>query len=276
MPVADLPAGRLRYQDSGTGLPVVFLHGALQDGRVWAPLLRALGPGLRCLVPDLPLGGHTLPMPADADRSAEGVADLVAAFVDHLGTGPVTLIGNDTGGAIAQLLVARHPDRVARLVLTSCEAFDNVPPPIFRAMPPAARLGVLSALLVPLRLRAVRRLPVGFGALTRGPLPDDLVSSWMVAYFTDRGVRRDAARFLGSLHRRLLTDREAQLRRFDRLVLVVWGADDRLFPPQHAHRLARLFPDARVELVAGSRTWLMIDRPDRTAALLRDFIVQRR
>ncbi|GAA0802122.1 alpha/beta fold hydrolase [Spirilliplanes yamanashiensis] len=273
MPLADLPAGPLRYADTGTGAPVVFLHGAFQDGRVWAPLVDRLAPAFRCVVPDLPLGGHRQPMRAAADRSAAGVADVVADFVEHLGAGPVTLVGNDTGTAVAQLVAARRPDLLERLVLTSGEAFENCPPAVFRGLPPAARLGVLPAVLAPLRLRPLRRLPMGFGLLTRGPLPHDLIGSWLAAYFGDREVRRDAAGFLASLaDRRLLVDRSDDLRRFDRPVLVLWGADDRLFPPAHAHRLGALFPAARVELVAGSRTWVMRDRPDRTADLVRDFI----
>jgi pimeloyl-ACP methyl ester carboxylesterase len=270
MPHAIVGASTLRYLDLGTGDPIVFLHGLLQDSRVWAPLVDRLSSGHRCLVPDLPLGAHRI---ATGDATMEEVAHLVADFLDHLALGPVTLIGNDTGGALAQIIVARYADRIGRLVLTSCEAFDNVPPPIFRGLPIAARLGVLPLVLAPLKVRALRRLPIGFGWLTNGEIPHDLVDDWLAAYFGSRAVRRQTRSIVASLgNRRLLTDLVDDLARFDRPTLIAWAAEDRLFPVRHAAELGRLLPRATVEVIDGSRTWLMRDKPDRTAEVIRIFL----
>lgn len=268
-----LPAGTLHYRDTGGGPPVVFLHGAFQDGRVWDPLADLLRAEFRCLTPDLPLGAHRTPMRPGADVSAEGVGRLVGDFLDALDLREVTLVGNDTGGAIAQIVAARHPARLGRLVLTSCEAFDNFPPPLFRALAPAARLGVLSALLTPMRLRAARRLPSGFGWLTHGPLPHHLIDDWIGAYFASSAVRRDTRSFVASFgNRRLMLEVAGELPAFSKPSLVAWAADDKHFPVEHATRLGQVLPDSRVAVVDDSRTWVMVDQPHRTAALIEEFV----
>ncbi|GIE28043.1 alpha/beta hydrolase [Actinoplanes italicus] len=273
MPYATLPAGTLHYRDTGTGRPLVFLHGLLQDGRVWNDVVDRLSGDVRCIVPDLPLGAHRTAMSPAADLSVTGVAGVVAGLIEHLGLRDVTLVGNDTGGAVAQLVVATRPDLLGRLVLTDCEAFGNVPPVIFRPLTVAARLGLLPVVLSALRIRALRALPTGYGWLTGGPLPHSLIDDWIAAYYRDAGVRRDTRRFVASLgDRSLLTRVAGEMAGFPGPSLIVWGADDRLFPPAHADRLGRLLHDARVEMVASSRTWVMVDQPDRTADLIRRFV----
>jgi pimeloyl-ACP methyl ester carboxylesterase len=273
MPYATLPAGTVHYRDIGTGRPLVFLHGLLQDGRVWNEVTDRLAGRFRCVVPDLPLGAHRTAMRPETDLSVSGVADVTADLLDHLGLADVTLIGNDTGGAVAQVLVAARPERLGRLVLTSCEAFDNVPPAVFRTLPAAARYGLLPVVLSALRIRVLRRLPTGYGWLTRNPLPHDLIDDWIAAYYRDAGVRRDTRRFVTSLgDRHQLTRIAGDLAAFPGPTLIVWAAGDRLFPPAHAERLGRLLHAARVETVEDSRTWVMADQPDRTAELIGEFV----
>jgi pimeloyl-ACP methyl ester carboxylesterase len=273
MPHATLPAGTVHYRDAGAGQPLVFLHGLLQDGRVWNEVVDRLAGQFRCVVPDLPLGAHRTAMTPGADLSVAGVAAVVVGLIEHLALRDVTLVGNDTGGAVAQLVVADRPDLLARLVLTSCEAFDNVPPAIFRTLPVAARLGLLPVVLSGLRIRGLRGLPTGFGRLTRNPLPHDLIDDWITAFYGNPGVRRDARQFVTSLgDRGLLTRITEDLAAFPGPSLIVWAADDRLFPPAHAARLGRLLHAARVEMVENARTWVMVDQPERTADLIRQFV----
>jgi pimeloyl-ACP methyl ester carboxylesterase len=273
MATSTLPAGVLHYRDVGTGRPLVFLHGLLQNGRLWDSMADRLSGTFRCVIPDLPLGAHRTAMRPEADLGIEGIARIVADFLDALDLHDVTLIGNDTGGAIAQIVAARHSTRLTGLVLSSCEAFDNFPPPVFRALAPAARFGLLSTLLTPMRVRALRALPSGYGWLTLNRVPHHLTDGWIAAYFTDSKVRRDTRAFVVSLgNKRLMLDIADELASFHKPTLIAWAADDKLFPATHAERLARLLPDARVEMVPNSRTWIMIDQPERTAGLITDFV----
>jgi pimeloyl-ACP methyl ester carboxylesterase len=267
MPEIALRQGTIRYRDDGAGPPVVFVHGLLVDGRLWTPVADRLD-GFRRIVPDLPLGSHRVPMP-NADLSPTGLAQLVADFIGALDLRDVTLVGNDTGGAICQLVVTRHPERVGRLVLTNCDAFDNFPPKAFRPLVHAARAHLLTVALQPVRLRAARRLPIAFGWLGKR-IPDELLDAWVEPFFNDRGIRRDARRVTAALDRGLLLDTAARLREFDRPVLLAWASEDRFFPLDHARRLAAIFPDARLVEVPDSWTFVSLDQPERLAALIRD------
>ncbi len=126
----ELSAGTIEYQDAGAGPPLVFLHGLLMDASLWDDVITSLSPNFRCLAPTLPLGAHRIPMHPDADLSLPAIARLVTEFLDRLDLHDVTLIGNDTGGALVQLLMAdpAPTPRVSRAVLASCDAFDNFPP----------------------------------------------------------------------------------------------------------------------------------------------------
>ena len=267
MPEIALPQGTVRYRDDGAGPPVVFVHGLLVDGRLWAPVADRLD-GFRRIVPDLPLGAHRVPMP-EADLSPTGLAQIVADFLGALDLQDVTLVGNDTGGAICQFVVTRHPERVGRLVLTNCDAFDNFPPPAFRPLVHAARAHLLTAALQLLRIRPARRLPIAFGWLAKR-IPDELLDAWVEPFLSDRGIRRDARRVAAGIDRGLLLDTAARLPEFDRPVLIAWAPEDRFFPLDHARRLAAIFPDARLVEVPGSRAFISLDQPERLAALIRE------
>jgi pimeloyl-ACP methyl ester carboxylesterase len=272
MPEITLSQGTIHYRDEGEGPPVVFVHGALVNGRLWEPVVERLAGELRCVVPDLPLGSHRTPMHRDADLSPTGLAQLIADFIAALDLDEVTLVGNDTGGALCQLVAGRHPERLARLALTDCDAFENFPPKAFRTLIVAARAHVLSFGLQPLRLRRLRRLPLAYGWLTKRPLPDDVLDGWVAPFFADAGVRRDARRAFAGIDPAILLDNSARLSSFDRPVLLAWAPEDRFFPTADARRLAALFPDAHVEEIPDARTFISWDQPDALADLLREFV----
>ena len=268
----ELSAGAVHYRESGEGPPMVFVHGLLVDGRLWDRVTPALEDRFRCIVPDLPLGAHRTPMRPGADLTPRGVARLIAEFIERLDLEDVTLVANDTGGALSQIVVTQHPERIGRLVLTPCDAFDNFLPPMFRPLQYVAKVpGLLTAALQPLRLEPVRALPIAFGWLNKHPMPRAVTDSWLRPFFTDAGVRRDLRRFLAAVDKRITMDAAARLRRFDRPALIVWATEDRFFPPDHAHRLAAILPDARVEEVADSYSLMPIDQPARLAELIGTF-----
>jgi pimeloyl-ACP methyl ester carboxylesterase len=271
MPSVDLPHGTVYYRDLGQGAPVVFLHGYLMGGSLWDLVVRRLEGEFRCVVPELPFGAHPAPMRPDADLTPAGVGRLVSDFLDALDLSDVTLVGNDSGAAIAQVVAARHPARLNGLVLATGDAFDNYPPKQFRPLITAARAGALTAVLSLLRARRARSLPTAYGWLSHGDLPHELIDQWLKAYFADRGVRRDLQRLTSALPAdEFMTQIAAELAGFTRPALLAWAEDDKFFPVDHARRLAAILPDARVKLIHASRTWVMLDQPERTASLIAD------
>jgi len=275
MPQIELPAGTIEYTDTGGGGPViVLLHGLLMDATLWDEVTAALAPGHRCVAPTLPLGAHQRAMKAGADLSLPGIAKLVAEFLDRLGLDDVTLVGNDTGGAVVQLLAADGAPRVGRVVLASCDAFDNFPPGLTgRTLALAGQLppALFGLVMQQMRLRPLRRLPVAFGWLTRRG--DATTARWIKPVLAQPDVRRDTVRMLRAVFadKRLLLRAAESLPAFDRPVLVVWAAGDRVMPPEHGRRLASLFPDARLLEIPGSYTLIPLDQPAQLAAAIGEF-----
>jgi pimeloyl-ACP methyl ester carboxylesterase len=272
MPELTLDQGTIRYVDEGSGPAVVFIHGALVDGRLWEPVVQRLRDRFRCVAPDLPLGSHEIPLRPDADLSPHGLARLVADLLEKLDLRDVTLVGNDTGGAICQLLVVAHPERIGRLVLTDCDAFADFPPKMFKPLVAAAKVpGALRAGLEPMRVRAARRLPLAYGGLLKRPIPDDVMDGWVLRALADKGVMADLRKALSQVDGTILLDNTPKLAGFARPVLLVWSREDRFFKIEHAHRLAKIFPDARVEELDDAYAFVSWDQPDRVAELIGGF-----
>lgn len=275
MPSVELAAGTIEYDDSGGDGPVVVLVGGLAIGRsLWDGVVGALGPEVRCVVPALPWGAHRIPMRPDADLTMRGHAAILGAFLDALDLRDVTLVENDT--AMAQVLCASGCDRVGRLVITSCEAFDNYPPGIpGKAIAVAARIpGGLYVAIQQLRLHWFRRSPLGFGRMAKRPIPHDELDRWLEPLQTNREVRRDLRKYVAHLDRGVLVDAAEGLRGFDRPALVVWASEDRVMPPEHGRRLAELLPQGRLVELDDSFTLIPLDRPDALAREVAAFISQ--
>ncbi|MEV7097528.1 alpha/beta fold hydrolase [Amycolatopsis sp. NPDC051045] len=258
-----LPAGEVRYCERGTGAPVVFVHGVLTNAELWRKVVPDVAAaGFRCLAPDLPLGSHDLPMRADADLSPAGNADVIADFLEALDLRDVTLVANDTGGALTQILLSRRPERVGRVVLTPSDCFEYFFPPIFKALPPLARIpGSMAVLGQLLRVRALYPLPILFGWVVKRPLPAAVAQAYLAPLRRSAGVRRDLRKLLRDVHPRHTLAAAEALRTFDRPVLLAWAPEDRLFPIRLAHRLAALLPDAKLVEVPDSYTFVSEDQP---------------
>jgi pimeloyl-ACP methyl ester carboxylesterase len=268
----QLPQGTIRYRDSGSGEPIVLIHGFGVDGRVWERLVPLLDDAFRVVVPDLPLGAHRVPLRPDADLSPYGVARLVADFLEALELEGVTLVGNDTGGAICQLVATGHPERLARLVLTNCDAYEDFPPLMFRYLVWAAKApGGLAALTASLRIKPLRRAPFVYGGLTKRRLEDELLEHWVEPAMTNRDVARDARKFLRSADKRYTLEAAERLRSFGMPTLLAWAPEDPFFKWKQAERLAAAIPNAQLERIEGSRAFVAQDQPERLAEVLRDF-----
>ena len=274
MPEVELSAGTIEYDDTGgSGPVVVLLHGLLMDGSLWRHVVADLRSDYRCVVPTMPLGAHRRPMRPEADLSMRGQVRLVAEFLEHLDLRDVTLVGNDWGGPLL-LISEGRAERVARLVICSCEAFDNYPPGLpGHAIWLAAKLpGGISAALAPLRLRVFRRLPLTFGWMSKRPVPDDVVDAWLRPALTQGAIRRDLRKYAGSVRKFEFIDSAERLRTFDRPALVVWAAEDRVMPPAHGRRLAELLPRAQLVEITDSYTLIPEDQPAKLAAHIREFL----
>jgi pimeloyl-ACP methyl ester carboxylesterase len=273
MAAIELTAGPIEYEDSGGPGPVlVLLGGPVMDGHVWDPVVGELSDRFRCVVPTLPLGAHRLPMRRDADLSLEAFGVMVDELLEALDLDDVTLVQNDHAAAL--VLAGTRPRRVARLVISSCEAFENYPPGLpgknlrLTALAPGGLLLAMNAM----RLRALRRSPLGFGWMAKRPLPDALVDEWLRPLQTQRAVRRDLRKYAIGARRRQMVEVCERLTRFDRPVLVVWTPEDRVQRPEHGRRLAELLPDARLVEISDSYTLIMRDQPRAFAEAIRQFV----
>jgi pimeloyl-ACP methyl ester carboxylesterase len=254
---------------TGQGPAVVLVHGALVNANLWRSVVPLLEGRTRVAL-DLPLGSHIEAMPRDADLSPPALADLIADAIAALELENVTIVGNDTGGALTQILATRRPERIGRVVLTSCDAFDNFPPRLFRwVLAPARIPGAIPIAMAGLRVRALRRLPIAYGWLSNEAPEREAEDSYVLPVLTRGDVRRDLRKLLAGLDTRHTLDAAAKLTGFDKPVLIAWSAGDRFFPPAHAERLARLIPDARLEWIEGARTFSPEDAPQRLAELIK-------
>ena len=253
---------------------IVLLHGLLMDASLWDGVIADLAVDHRCVAPTLPLGAHSHPMRTDADLSLRAIARLVGEFLERLELDNVTVVGNDTGGALVQLLVCQNTPRIGRVVLASCDAFDNFPPGLTGKalvlagkLPPAA----FGLFMQQMRLRPVRRLPIAFGWLTKRG--DAATARWIKPVLRQPEIRRDTVHVLRAISAEpdLMLEAAECLPDFDRPALIVWARQDRVMPPGHGRRLAETFPRGRLVEVSDSHTLIPLDQPTRLAQIIREF-----
>ncbi|HET9591979.1 MAG TPA: alpha/beta hydrolase [Solirubrobacterales bacterium] len=267
----QLSSGPIRYREAGRGKPIVFVHGFLVDGRLWEGVVDRLSDRFRCLAPDWPLGAQQVAMSPDADLSPPGLARLIAEFIERLELEDVTIVGNDSGGAISQILAANHPDRVARLALTNCDTHENFPPGIFKAMPPLAKLpGGMQVLSAPFRVPAVARQ--AFAPFARIKIPPDLIASWMRPATQDSGVMRDTKKVTAGMNKRHTLAAAKKLQSSDIPLRLLWAPGDKFFPIKYAERLAGEVPNSEIVEIQDAKTFVPLDQPQRVADELAGFV----
>ncbi|TVZ02572.1 alpha/beta hydrolase [Trebonia kvetii] len=269
--VADLPQGKVRYRAAGPASssrpPVVFAHGLLVDLRLWEPVAERLAAeGVRSYAPSLPLGAHQSPMNPGADLSPEGIAGLARDFIATLGLRNVILVGNDTGGAICQVMLGGDTSRIGAAVLTNCDALGTFPPrglaPLFYAL---RHPGVIACLEPGLRSAMVRQGPLAFGPLSSASLDADLTRDW-VRPLASKAIRRDLAKFARGVHPRVLLDAASRFGQFTGPVRILWGDKDAYFHNDLGRQLSEAFPRASLATVPGGRTFLPLDHPDEVSS----------
>jgi pimeloyl-ACP methyl ester carboxylesterase len=273
MLTAQLSAGTVEYEDTGGDGPVlVFLTGAFVGATLWRHVVGDLRQGHRCVVLEVPLGAHRVPLRPDADLSSRGLAALVAEFLDVLDLRAVTLVGCDWGGA--QLVAAYHDGRLARLVLLPQESFDNFPPGTpgrllyLSSKVPGATLIALQTL----RVRGLRRAPVNFGQMSKRPVPDDIMDAWLAPSLGSAEIRRDLLKYLRTTRFGEYLQVAAKLGTFQGPALVLWAPEGRMMRPENGSRLAQALPRGRLVEVPDSFTLIPEDQPRACATAIRSFV----
>ncbi|CAN5595045.1 alpha/beta fold hydrolase [soil metagenome] len=270
---ARLAQGAVRYREMGEGVPIVFVHGILVNSALWREVIPPLSQHFRCIAPDLPLGGHRLPMDSNADLSPGGVAQIVADFMEALDLQDVTLVGNDTGGAICQIVVSRHPERLSRLVLTNCDSYEAFFPALLRPFHYGAKfLGrrFVDIVAWTLRTRFAQRALLKTVAIRR--MDGAILDAYMEPLIQNPEVRRDLTKFLSQVSNRYTLDAARSFGDFERPMLIAWGENDIFFSSKLARRLQQDFPAATLEFVSVSRAFVPEDRPERLVDLIQDFM----
>ncbi len=258
-------SGRISYTERGTGPVALFVHGVLLNGYVWRHQLAQLSDIRRCIAVDILAHGDTAITSAQ-DVSVATNADMLVEFLDALRIGQVDLVGNDSGGGIAQIFAARYPLRVRTLTLTNCDTHDNWPPEAFKPfLAMAAAGGLRSALEAMLADKRRYRSPEALGPAYEHPdrVTDETIERYLRPFVRNDQRTRDLARFLVAFDNAHTVSIERRLRTFMAPTLIVWGTDDVYFDVKWSRWLADTIPGARrrVEL-RGARIFFPEERPE--------------
>jgi pimeloyl-ACP methyl ester carboxylesterase len=261
-----LRGGPLTYHEAGSGPPLVFVHGVFVNHLLWSKLIPLLADRYRCIAPDWPLGSHSTPF--GSELTPFGVADMIRELSEELGLEKPTLVGNDTGGALCQMAVVRHPELASRMVLTNCDAYDKFPPQPFTYLVWIPHIpGATTLLAQSMRLRITRRLPIAYGGLAKR-LPREIEEAFVRPVIDNKAVRADITGFLRAAKKRDMVATSAQYGSIQIPVTLAWGEDDRAFKIEFAERMARDMPNAELHRIPDSKTLVPIDQPERLAEVI--------
>ena len=272
----ETASGRISYAEIGSGPIALFVHGVLLNKHLWRHQLAGLQDIRRCIAVDLMAHGDTEIEPTQ-DVSVTANANMLREVLDALRIDQVDLVGNDSGGGIAQIFAALNPDRVRSLTLTNCDAYDNWPPEAFKPfvdMVVAGGLGdTLNAMLAD---KAIYRSPAALGPAYERPeiVSDEDIETYLQPLVRTEQRTRDLQRFVAAFDHRHTVVIEPRLRQLQAPTLIVWGTDDIYFPVKWAYWLADTIPGAAepVEL-AGARIFFPEERADVFNELLRDHLL---
>jgi len=240
-------SGTIGYVEQGSGPVALFVHGVLLNGHLWRHQLAGLSDVRRCIAVDLLAHGDTEILP-EQDVSVTANANMLAQFLDALGIAQVDLVGNDSGGGIAQIFAALHPQRVRSLTLTDCDTHTNWPPEAFKPfLAMAADGGLRGTLEAMLADKGIFRSPEALGPAYEHPerLGDADIETYLRPFLRSPQRLRDLERFLAAFDNKHTRAIEGRLKAFTAPTLIVWGTDDVYFDAAWSRWLAETIPGTR-------------------------------
>jgi pimeloyl-ACP methyl ester carboxylesterase len=265
----DLPVMRKRVRTVGEGPALVCTHGLLVDGQIWDEVARGIAAhGYRVVLPDLPLGAHTVPVKDRRQLTTPSVAAAIFDMADALGVDRFALLGFDTGGALAQVATAADVDRVDRLALLSCDAFEHFPPPLIRPFQWAARWSPLMTLVLKsLSSPRFQHRPLPLGFVAKHKIDPRLIEAWRQPTASDPEIREGCAAFIRQMSPVDTLSAARKLAEYPGPSMVMWSREDKVFPRRDAQRLADLLPGCQLRWIDDSYVFAPLDNPERTTAL---------
>jgi pimeloyl-ACP methyl ester carboxylesterase len=260
----DTKLGRISYAEQGTGPAALFVHGVLLNGHLWRYQLEDLCDIRRCIAVDLLAHGNTEIAPGQ-DVSVTANAAMLKEFLNALNIDQVDLVGNDSGGGIAQIFAALNPERIRSLALTDCDAHDNWPPEAFKPfLAMAAAGGLRQTLEALLADKDVYRSAQALGPAYEHPerLSDESIETYLRPLVRTEQRTRDLERFLAAFDNRHTLAVEARLKTLKAPTLIVWGTDDVYFDVKWSHWLAENIPGTRRRIeLKDARIFFPEERP---------------
>ncbi len=269
--------GRLHYVEKGEGDVVLFVHGIWANHVLWEPVVEALPDTVRAIAPDWPLGSQPEAFPAGTDFSPQGLVGMVCEVLEALDLRDVTLVGNDSGGGICQLLITSDNParkRIGRLVLTNSDVFDQFPPKGFRPMQTLASWAPWLASPVFKRLMGRDDYKMFFDATCSKPIPSQTKDRILGPFVRNADSRRDSLTFLVGCKPEMMLDATKKFSSFSDPVLLLWGEEDSLFPVELAEDLTREFPSVRLVKFPNANLFLPLDEPEAVAAEITRFVAK--
>lgn len=270
----DLPLLRMRVRTAGAGPTIVFTHGLLVDGQIWDQVAADVAArGYRVVLPDLPLGAHTVAVKDRSQLTTQSVARAIFDMADALEIDRFALLGFDTGGAVAQMATAANPERVDRLALMSCDAFEHFPPILIRPFQWAARWSpIMTLVLKSLSSPRLQRRPLPLGLVAKHRIDPLLIEEWSRPAASDPEIRQDCVAFITQMSSEDTLAAAAELAHYSGPSMVMWSREDRVFPRRDAQRLADLLPGCQLRWIDDSYVFASLDNPERMKVLIGEFL----
>jgi pimeloyl-ACP methyl ester carboxylesterase len=270
----DIAIGRNRVRTAGTGPVIMFTHGLLVDGRIWDRVATDVAAGgFTVVLPDLPLGAHSVAVADRAKLTTSAVAACLFDIADELGIEQFALLGFDTGGAVAQMAAAARPERITRLALMSCDAFEHFPPPMIKPFQWAAKWSpAMTLVLKTLSDARFQHFPLTLALVAKHKIEPSLVKAWAEPPSSNPEVRADLVTFINQMSGADTLAAAEKLRHFHGPSMVMWSRQDRIFPQRDAHRLAELLPRCELRWIDDAYTFASLDNPNRVTELVLEFL----